>query len=90
MIIDAIFGLFAQALALVHDQLPDVPSFDTSEHTGPVGSLFQWAGWANWWVPVDHAVILLGLLLTAWAVMYALDFANWALTKLHLLGGNSS
>jgi formate/nitrite transporter FocA (FNT family) len=86
----ALLAFFQSGIDHVTAALPTLPTgADTSTMTGPVGSLFQWAGWANWYAPVDQGVILVGVVLAAYAAFYVVDAVNWALTKLHVVGGSS-
>lgn len=89
MIIQAIIDWCAQALTAIYDALPDIPTFDTASQLGPISTMFEWIGWANWWLPMDQVLIVGALFLLSWAAFYVVDLINWVLTKLHIAGGDS-
>jgi hypothetical protein len=61
MILDALFGFFAHALALITVHIPAFPSADLSGLTSATSSVWTWYSWANDYVPADHAMVLLTL-----------------------------
>jgi hypothetical protein len=89
MILDAIFSLLRKVLEGIFWLVPDVARPDLSGPAGKLAPLFALYGWANHYVPVDAALIMLAILLASWTVMHAVTFAIWALSKLHILGGGS-
>lgn len=91
MILLALFSLFLFVVEALFSLLPTSP--EAPEIGAMVASLDTiWTGfaWANHYLPVDTLVSLLGILVTSWAVMHAVQLVLWVLTKLHVLGGSSS
>lgn len=87
-IFDAFFALVQWGFDLVQAAMPVIPTLpDTSSYQSAASSVYQWAGWANWYVPVDQAVIAFGLVISLWTVLYGFRFLVWVLTKMHILGG---
>jgi hypothetical protein len=87
VITDTFFSWFT---AQVHALLMTLPRFPaTLPSFSFVGTIWQYAGWANEYVPLDAAVSLFGFVLVAWGVLYGWKFAEWCLTKAHILGGSS-
>jgi hypothetical protein len=64
---------------------------DTSSASAAVQSWdgFGFFGWADHYLPVSEAVVLIGVRLTLWAAMHAVEGTLWLLTKAHVLGGSS-
>jgi hypothetical protein len=89
MILDAIFGVFAHALALLTVHIPAFPSADLSGLTSATSSVWTYYSWANDYVPADHAMVLLSLTVGAWAIFYGLELLEWLGTKLHFFGGGA-
>ena len=86
MILDSLFEWFAGAVHSVLAMLPGIPSISG---LGTVSSqVWQYAQWANDYVPLDQACLILGIVMAAWTVFYGARFFEWVLTKLHILGGN--
>lgn len=88
MILDALFSMFEGVLDALLGVVPDPPAFVT-EGWGAAAQVFEYARWANQYVPLDQAVLAIGVLFTIWVAQYAVDLTEWVLTKLHLLGGSS-
>ena len=87
MITDAVLGwvvgAFTALLALLPNPLPPALA-DAASSLTPVWTFFAWA---NKYVPLAEAAAMLGLLAAVQVAMFAWNFSVWALTKLHVLGG---
>jgi len=66
-------------------------SVDTSSAQAAVQAWdgFGLLGWADHYLPVTEASVLLGVRLTLWAGMHVFELVVWLLTKAHVLGGSS-
>ena len=49
-------------------------------------SLLSGLAWANAYLPLDQCLVIFGLSLAAYGVLYAVDAIDWLLRKLHILG----
>ena len=87
MIVEAILGAFAWVVNGLVDLLPDVDPPDLSGMVAGLGPIWGMAGWLNKYVPLDQAGIMLGVVVSIWAVLYGIRFSVWFLTKAHVLGG---
>lgn len=88
MILDAIFAIFETVANAVLALIPDIPAPDLSGWADVIAPVWAHAAWLNKYVPLDQAVIMLGVLVVAWIVLYGIRFTVWVLTKLHALGGS--
>lgn len=87
-LLDTLFSIVQGGLTTIQGVMPVIPAVpDTSSYQSAAASVFQWAGWANWYVPVDQAVVAFGLVITLWVALYGFRFVVWMLTKAHILGG---
>lgn len=76
---------FRAVLAL----LPDIAPPDVAGLVAAMAPVWQFGGWANNFVPLQEAVTLLGVMMTAFVAISAVRATLWVLTKLHILGGSS-
>ncbi len=89
MITEAVIRGFLSLLSAVFSIGPDL---DPPDFSGPMGLLapfWQAFGWANHYLPVDVAIICIGIRLLAQAATHLVTFAVWTLSKVHILGGGS-
>jgi hypothetical protein len=89
VILDALFNWFADIAHWFLTLLPNVPHPDLSGLQGATTAVWTYSSWANDYVPLDHALVLVSLILGAWLFFYGLRFIEWILTKIHILGGSS-
>lgn len=94
MIFDAIIGVVLSAFGWLVGLIPSaasigLPDFNQFGAAVADSRIWQWVGWANWYMPVDLAVTILGARLAVWIVMHGFEFFTWLLTKIHVLGGAS-
>jgi hypothetical protein len=89
VILDALFNWFADVVHWFLAQLPTIPHPDLSGLQAATSAVWTYSTWANDYVPLDHAVVLVGLSVGAWFIFYALRFVEWLGTKLHILGGST-
>lgn len=87
MIVDALLSFFQSIIDGIVGLIPEIEPPDLSGMVAAMAPVFEAVGWLNKYVPVDQAVIALGLMVTWWAVLYAIKFGIWVLTKAHVLGG---
>lgn len=91
-IVEALFGLFEDAVQAALGLLPEINPPDLSGMVEALGGLFApgtgYLGWLNRYMPVDQVPAALGVVLGSWAVLYLVRFAVWVLTKAHVLGGD--
>lgn len=87
MIVDAILGVFAGLINTALGVLPTWTPVDWDSLSG-TGTVFQWLGWANQYVPVDTAATIIGLSAVLWAAIYGAKLTLWILEKLHIAGGS--
>lgn len=88
MIVDALLSWIAGAIHWLLSLLPAVPALDKGSWAGPIATVWTYAGWANDYIPLDSAAIILGLTIAAFWLFYGAYFALWILDKLHITGGN--
>lgn len=90
MIPDLILGLLETLLDGIVGLLPSVSIPDVSATIETdLAFLWQWFAWANNYVPLDQAALMISILLGAWAALQLVHITVWVLTKLHILGGSS-
>jgi hypothetical protein len=89
MIVNAILSWVASQLHGLVGMLPSIPTQSDSGLTAAAAHVWAYAAWANYYVPLDSAMLLLGLIIAAWWIFYGFRLAEWVLTKLHILGGSS-
>ena len=89
MITQAVIGWFFQGLNWALGLLPTWSLPSLTGWTSYIGDtrIWQWAAWANWYVPLDLAVAFLAVRLAAWTGMWTFEAVVWLLTKAHVLGG---
>lgn len=90
MIFDYIFAWLGQMLGSLFDLMPTIPTHDFSSETGAISGILAWAGWANYYTPVDSAVVILLATLGVSMGWFLFDLCVYVLTKLHIFGGSSS
>jgi hypothetical protein len=88
MIVDALLSAFEAVVGALTALLPEVDPPDLSGMVAGLDPVWGAAGWLNKYVPLDHAAIALGVLVTLWVVLYGIRVAAWLLTKAHVLGGS--
>jgi hypothetical protein len=94
MIVMAVFRVFVTVVNWLLDRIPTASSFglpEFSSYITAIGDSRVWTymGWANHFVPLDLALVLITARLAVWGAMYAFEFGVWCLTKAHILGGSS-
>lgn len=95
MIFTLIIEAFIALITLVLSILPTWSPVDFSSFTTTASNLFTRSEVGNGltffnnFVPMDQVVIILGLTFTLWAGAIIYRVSVWALTKVHVLGGNS-
>ena len=90
MIVLAVFRLMGAVAFGLLGLLPSF-GFDASSATAAVNgwTFFGYFGWVNHYMPLDLGLVLLGVRLTLWGAMHAVEAVVWLLTKAHVLGGSS-
>lgn len=93
MIVDKIFEWFAAAIRWILSGLPEWSLPDLSvdvnqffDRIQPHGAL---VAWINLYVPLGEALVLLTLGLAFWVAAHVVNFASWAISKLHVAGGSA-
>lgn len=95
MIVAALLGfLLVFVMLLLMTELglgPDGAIIDPPDLSGMVDGaapIFSHVAWLNKYLPIDQAVIILGVLVTAWLFLYGVRVTIWLLVKARILGGN--
>jgi hypothetical protein len=89
VITDAVLHFFLGLAHTVLGLLPNPSPPSLSGLTGALATIFQYLGWANQFLPIDVALSLVAILLTAWLGMHGFRAVVWLATKAHILGGSS-
>lgn len=50
--------------------------------------VLAWVGWADYYVPVDQALLLAGVTFAAFLAFSGFRLVEWLLIKAHVLGGD--
>lgn len=87
MIIKALISLFMVPFKAALSLMPTIEPPDVSALVVDIAPVWQYAGWANNYVPMAEAAQLFGVLLTAFAAVMVVRGVLWVLTKAHVLGG---
>ena len=89
MITDALIGFFFNVIGALLDLLPHftVPSWMSA--TGPMGTVFTYAGSMGAWFPTSLAVTVLLAILTAYGVGFAIKGVR-IVASFFTLGGGSA
>lgn len=86
MITKAILTLVLLPFKAALELFPSIDPPDLDGLVASMGPIWQYGGWANNFVPLAESAVLLGLLLTAFGVVFVVRGVLWVLTKAHILG----
>lgn len=88
MITEAIFAVFRALLQIPLLLLPEWDPIDLSGAAEAIADLpiASWVRWFDYYLPVSHGLVALGLLLAVGAAAYAFDWLVWILARVHVLG----
>lgn len=67
--------------------IPDWEPPDLNGMAATIAPLFEFFGWANHYLPLTHAVIIIGLLSAAWLLDHGLRLFQWVVAKFPTMGG---
>lgn len=92
MIVEAIVRFFVNMASWVIDLFPNLtaPSMTGFADSVTDVRIWQWAAWANHYLPLDVAVVLLGVRLAWWGALQVFEAVVWLGSKMHILGGGSN
>jgi hypothetical protein len=79
MLINFLLNAVISILAAPFTLLPTGTSLDINSAASTLtsSSFFPHLGWANDYFPLDEFVILLGIALSTWVIVYLIRFAIW-------------
>lgn len=89
MILDALFAIFRAAVEWVLGLFPAWSPPDISGYVSAAGPVFDALGWANHYLPIDLAFVLVPVGAGLYVSIVVFRFSVWVLTKAHVLGGSS-
>lgn len=91
MILERLFAAFVGVVSGILDLLPSFGLPPASSVNGVIGDsrVWQWLAWANHFLPISFATVLLSARLGLWAGLHLVDAVLWLATKVHVLGGSS-
>lgn len=83
-ILDVLFGVLDFFLGL----LPTIAAPEVSSLVASSGGVFEYIGWANNFLPLDHVALAIGLWVSSYVVLHVISFAVWAWSMFTGGGGN--
>jgi hypothetical protein len=94
VILNAIAQAFVGMVTWILGLIPSASAVglpDFSAYGAAIGDsrIWQWFGWANHFVPLDLVMLLLGVRLALWLVMYGVELVVWVIGKIPIIGNGS-
>jgi hypothetical protein len=85
-LVNTLFALFRTIVQAVLDLLPTWSVPDVSGLLAGTQPVFEWIGWANYYVPIDAALVYIGVRYGLYLAFHTFYSIVWALQRARALG----